>query len=409
MSETSIYTHRPEAITYTDIYRLPIIAELAARVDIVREGGIPPLTIDRRWADISEANIEHYNLRTDVETPGSSFKARGAYTAVRAAVLEGGHTHIGTASAGNHAQGIASAVKQFSAQGVTAKIWMPKNTPARKVSGVRSFDPAGHYLDIDMTSPTFDQADKVAQAASDTYYYISPFDNYDVIAGQGTVATEALAEHPDTDKLFVTVGGGGLLAGTLESVASMKAAGMVNPNLTVVAVMLQGNDSLLQTLQYGTPSPATQLDTLTEGAAVSQIGDIPARLIHEHQDHLELLIVTRDDMAETQYHLANRTQTYPPDEMTSLLPQTGARVLAKSRTRYSEKQKWLTMTTGTNISEEKTHLLQDHYRRIAQSRQAMLRSFGHASVKPVVAPSEPRSANAKYRTGKSVASGYILR
>lgn len=411
MSETATLK-RPSSEIYNDndVYRLPIIAELAERVDIVREADVPPLTIERRWADLhSPAGVEHYNLRPDL-APGNSFKPRGAYTAVRRAVLEQGASRIGTASAGNHAQGIANAVKKFAERGhdVTAKIWIPANTPGSKIDGIASFNSVTNDLiHIDMTSPTFNMADDLART-DENFYYISPFDNYDVIAGQGTVATEALAAHPNANKLFVTVGGGGLLAGALESVASMKQAGLANPDLKVVAVMLKGNDSLLQTLQRGRPSQATQLDTLAEGAAVAQIGDIPAQLIQRYKEHLELLTITRDDLAETHQHLKNRSHQYPPDEMTSLLPQAGAAVLAKLRNRYDTPEIWLTMSTGTNTSHEKTVELEQHYQQRRSERTAMLRAMARPSVaKLVTRPTSNKRAASRPRLG--VASGYVIR
>lgn len=404
---------RPSSEVYHDneIYQLPSTSELVERVAIIREAAIPPLTIERRWADLpSHANVEQYNLRPDLG-PGNSFKSRGAYTAVRAAVLQHGERRIGTASAGNHAQGVANAVQTFAARGydVIAKIWMPANTPASKINGVTSFNyPGNRAVEIDMASLTFDQADTLARMDED-FHYISPFDNYDVISGQGTVATEALAAHPHTDKLFVTVGGGGLLAGTLESVAALKAAGLINQDLKVVAVLLEGNDSLLQTLHAGTPSPATRLDTLTEGAAVAQIGDIPARIIQQLQEHLEFMTVTRDDLAEAHHHLQQRNHQYPIDETTSLLPQAGARVLAATRNRYSAPELWLTMTTGTNGSVEKTKVLEHHHQERIRQRTRQLRAYGQQGVRQTVAPPHrtPRQLTAKPRLG--MASGYIVR
>jgi threonine dehydratase len=421
-----------ETHTFLDIYHEPNVAELIRRVDIVREMGVPPLVIESRPADLpTRANIKHYNLRTDQGPDGTApcgtFKVRGASYAVYHA-MQRGETFIAAASAGNHGQGVAYAVGQFAEADpdVRAKIWMSGDTPPGKVAGVlsheRNYNP---FLELDLTSGTFAQADAAAQADPRSHY-ISPYNNYEVIAGQSTVAIEALAEHPETDKLFVAVGGGGLLAGMLEAAATMKAAGLVNPDLKVVAVVFEGNDSLVQTRDNEwVPSPATSVDTLTEGAAVPVIGAIPAELVALYSEHLLIEVVTKNDLAETLHTIEQSGSDFPLDETTSLLPRAGALKMAKARNHYDNREVWLTMTTGINSTEEKLQTLRDlhaqtHYQesvtidgrdileeyRIARLSRAIGSStFNDCTITNWDYLSAPRTNTTPSHGGSSVASG----
>ena len=347
----------------------PTVKDLEERTAVVRKAGVMTPPIEKLGYNISPL-VYMEDVRGDA-APGNSFKARGAYYAMTKLVARlGKKFKVATASAGNHAQGVANAAELL---GVEADIYMPEGTPEVKIQGVRdlaSEDLVTVYTkNPDTNKPfySFDETQLAAQTAEDTEF-LSPFNNPDVIAGQGTLAYEALKQRPDTDRLFVTVGGGGLLAGTLEAVAAMKREGLVKPDLKVVAVMLEGNDSLLETINNNwTLSPATGVNDFAEGGAVETIGDIPAVMIEKYKDHLETEIVTFDDMARALWELdfANQSNgsSLPVDETTSLVTRAGAMVRAQRRNLEGGhgKQNWLTVTTGSNASEAKLQKLRDRY------------------------------------------------
>lgn len=350
----------------------PTIADLEERTAIVHEAGVVTPPIEKLGYSISPL-VYMENVRGDA-APGHSFKARGAYYAMKKLVARlGGKFKVATASAGNHAQGVANAAQIL---GVEADIYIPEGTPDKKIQGVQNLASEDlvtiHTKDPDTKKPfySFEDTQLAAQAAENAEY-LSPFNNRDVIAGQGTLAYEALKQRPNTDKLFVTVGGGGLLAGTLEAVATMKREGFVNPDLKVVAVMLEGNDSLLETKKNNwVPSPATGVDDFAEGGAVEMVGDLPAVLIEKYKDHLETEVVSFDDMAWALWELdfANQSKddSLPMDETTSLVVRAGAIKQAERHTLEGAKgkQNWLTMTTGSNASDTKLQKLRNRYMQI---------------------------------------------
>ena len=347
----------------------PTVKDLEERTAVVHEAGVKTPPIEKLGYSISPL-VYMENVRGDA-APGSSFKARGAYYAMKKLVTKFGNTFkVATASAGNHAQGVANAAEIL---GVEADIYMPEGTPYVKIQGVQNLASEDlvtiHTKDPNTQKPfyTFEETQAAAQEAQNAEY-LSPFNDRDVVAGQGTLAYEALKQRPNTDKLFLTVGGGGLLAGTLEVVAAMKREGLVKPDLKIVAVMLEGNDSLLETMNNTwVPSPATGVDDFAEGGAVETIGDIPAAMIKKYKDHLETEIVTFDDMARALWELdfANQSSesNLPVDETTSLVVRAGAMARAQRRTLEGAygKQNWLTVTTGSNASEAKLQKLRDRY------------------------------------------------
>lgn len=376
----------------------PTVQDLEERTAIVHEAGVVIPPIEKLGYNISPL-VYMEDVRGDV-APGHSFKARGAYYAMKKLVARfGKRFKVATASAGNHAQGVANAAEIL---GVEADIYMPEGTPEVKIQGVQDLASENlvtiHTKDPDTGKPfySFEETQTAALAAENTEY-LSPFNNRDVIAGQGTLAYEALKQRPNTDKLFVTVGGGGLLAGTLEAVAAMKREGLVKPDLKVVAVMLEGNDSLLETMSNNwMPSPATGIDDFAEGGAVETIGDIPAAMIKKYKDHLETELVTFDDMARALWELDFANQSsgseLPVDETTSLVVRAGAMVRAQRRTLEGGygKQSWLTVTTGSNASNAKLQKLRDRYmamydeaceqQEIEAAEQELTTKFGHGCL-----------------------------
>jgi threonine dehydratase len=354
---------------FKDAYRTPVVLELFERLDVMERAGIPTPPVDyyRPYAD---SNVTVGNILAS-EAPGGSFKVRGAVFAALKAYEDGAETAT-TASAGNHGQGLAYATHLINMQNKVSKrapfrtiIDMPASTPDVKKNGVERL--GGGFVDIDLTSNSFEEAQKKALLRAnqnpETTKFISPFNNYDVISGQGTAVLQALIDNPEADELHVGVGGGGLSAGVLEAVVALKNEGLINPDLKVVMVMLEGNDNFFQTQRNNwVPSPASAVDTLTEGAAVLRPGDIPAFMWGMYEDHIEREFVTKDDMARELLAIEDRNykrglkgeKVYPIPETTTLaiLAGTSKRAL-KHDLEGSGKKQYLTLSTGKNADPAK--------------------------------------------------------
>lgn len=343
-------------------YSRPSVAELESRCEVMRQAGIPSAVFETVGKQGTASVWQEY-IRADV-APGNSFKVRGAYMAVSRAIEKRNVTHFVTASAGNHAQGVAYAVNQL---GGHATIFMPESTPQVKIEGVKEL--GGTNITFDTSAESFEKAQILAQ--NHGAEYISPYDDYDVIAGQGTVIYEALRKQPDTDVVFDIVGGGGKLASDLEVVDVLKRAGHLKPSFKVVAVVYEGNDSLIRTLENdGKPQPASKVDSFCEGTAVVQPGDIPAEMIWRDRKHLEVMTVTKKDLAETLAAIKARNNTlvelghepFPLPETTGLLAAAGAQKRARQRTMQSAAPElWLVMVTGSNADAGKLSELDELY------------------------------------------------
>ncbi|MGL4668538.1 MAG: threonine ammonia-lyase, biosynthetic, partial [Saezia sp.] len=173
------------------------------------------------------------------------------------------------ASAGNHAQGVALAARHL---GCTAVIVMPQTTPDVKVEAVKSLG-GEIVLFGESYSDAAGHAEELAQQKKLTF--IHPFDDPDVIAGQGTVAMEILRQHQGPlDAIFVPIGGGGLAAGT---VAYIKA---VRPEIKVIGVQMQDSDAMFQSVKKGERVTLTDVGLFSDGTAVKQVGKETFRLVN---------------------------------------------------------------------------------------------------------------------------------
>lgn len=380
---------RVESAEMTPEIEPPTMEELFGWVDIVREAGVgSPLIETRRTAN---GTLEFKDFRFDKNTPGGSFKDRGAYLAIRKAYTERGITSFVAASAGNHASGVGNAVKTLKEKGVDAEalIIMAKDTPTVKVDKVKSL--GGEAVKIDNTTfDTFGQASDEAEmlGLQEGVEYIPPYNSRDVIEGQATASFEALMAcfnettgTIDADVAYLTAGGAGCVAGTLLTVSRLKREGYLKSSFKVVVGIMEGNDSLLQTANNNWQiTPATKVDTFTEGAAVEEPGPIPVSIIEPLADeNLEFEVVTKDEMAAEFAAFERRNgrrierglTPLDPPETTALVTHTAASKRAK---RYEgEPQIWLTFTTGGNVDEGKLSQL----RFLHRYNKAMEEEVGH--------------------------------
>lgn len=247
----------------------PVVEQiLRARVyDVARE---TPL---ERAPKLSARTGEQVWIKREDLQPVFSFKIRGAYNRMVRLAPEERARGVVTASAGNHAQGVALAAKHL---GIAATIAMPRTTPEIKVEAVQAL--GGHVV---LDGDTFDQAAATAHAlaADSGAVFVHPYDDLDVIAGQGTVAAEIFRQHPDrVDAIFVPVGGGGLLAGVLAYTKFLRA------ETKVIGVEPEDAASLEAALRAGRPVALDRIGLFADGAAVRKVGEVPFRLIEGRVD-----------------------------------------------------------------------------------------------------------------------------
>lgn len=220
--------------------------------------------------------------REDLQ-PTFSFKIRGAYNKLVHLSDEQKARGVITASAGNHAQGVALAAREL---GIKATIVMPHTTPQLKVQGVSSRG-ARAVLHGESFPCALEHALQLAHDNGQTF--VSPFDDPDVIAGQGTVGMEILRQQPGAlEAIFVPVGGGGLIAGIAAYVKYLR------PEVRIIGVESEHSNCLQQALAAGERVVLPSVGTFADGVAVAQIGTYGFELCREHVD--DVLTVSNDEL-----------------------------------------------------------------------------------------------------------------
>ncbi len=201
-----------------------------------------------------------------------SFKIRGAYNKISKMDDEAKAKGLIAASAGNHAQGVAYGAKQA---GVKATIVMPATTPLIKVEAT-----AEHGADVVLEGEVYDEAyaKAIELQKEHGYTFVHPFDDEDVIEGQGTIALEILEELPDTDVILVPIGGGGLVSGIA------CAAKAIKPTVKVIGVEPEGAASALAAIDEDRVVTLKEANTIADGTAVKTIGNQTFDYIKEYVD-----------------------------------------------------------------------------------------------------------------------------
>ncbi len=220
--------------------------------------------------------------REDLQ-PVFSFKLRGAYNKIAQLPREALDKGILCASAGNHAQGVALAAQKL---GAKATIVMPRTTPAIKIQAVR--DRGGRIV---LFGDTYDEAYQHARQleAEKGMVFIHPYDDPDVIAGQGTIGMEILRQHPDPiEAIFIAVGGGGLIAGVAAYVKFLR------PDIRIIGVEPDDAASMYEALKQGQRVMLDQVGIFADGVAVRQVGEETFRLAQQLVD--EVIVVSTDQI-----------------------------------------------------------------------------------------------------------------
>lgn len=230
-----------------------------------------------------ETGNEVYIKPENLQRTGS-FKIRGAYNKISKLTEEEKKKGVIASSAGNHAQGVALAAQKL---GIKAVIVMPKHTPLIKVEATRKYG-----AEVILSGEVYDEAFQKAKELQkkEGYIFIHPFDDEDVIEGQGTIALEVLEELPDADIIMVPLGGGGLISGVAA------AAKMKNPQIKIVGVEPEGAASALKSIEKGKVTELKEASTIADGAAVKRIGNIDFDYIKKYVD--EIITVSDYELME---------------------------------------------------------------------------------------------------------------
>ena len=235
--------------------------------------------------------------REDLQ-PVFSFKLRGAYTKMYRLSAEERARGVICASAGNHAQGVALSANRL---GMRAVIVMPVTTPQIKIDAVRRL--GGAQVEIVLHGDFYDAASQHARELQTAhgYTYIHPFDDPDVIAGQGTIALEILTQHPHhIDAIFVPCGGGGLLAG----IAVLAKA--LRPDIKIIGVEPEDAASMTTAVRGGKRQTLDQVGIFADGVAVKMPGELTFELIKQHVD--DFVTVSTDEICAAMKDLFDDTR-----------------------------------------------------------------------------------------------------
>jgi threonine dehydratase len=243
--------------TATQVH-LDFDAAYARLKDVVRH---TPLEYNDRLSEKYECEI--YLKREDLQIV-RSYKLRGAYNMISRLNAEQLSRGVVCASAGNHAQGVAFSCKKLGTKGV---IFMPEITPKQKVKQTEMF--GNGNVELVLTGDTFDDCLREALIYTQAHgmTFIPPFDNEQIIEGQGTVGVEILNDLKDVEVVIMPVGGGGLAAGTGTFLKQN------NPEILLIGVEPDGAPSMVTALEKGEPVTLGQIDRFVDGAAVKRVGE----------------------------------------------------------------------------------------------------------------------------------------
>jgi len=292
-------------------------------------------------------------LKREDEQPVFSFKLRGAYNkmaSLPAAELKHG---VIAASAGNHAQGVALAARRL---GCRAVIVMPTTTPRVKVDAVASLG-GEVVLHGDSYSDAYEHSQTLLKANKLTF--VHPFDDPDVIAGNGTIAMEILRQHPDPiTAVFVPVGGGGLIAGIATYIK------LIRPDIQVIGVQTRDSDAMARSVKAGRRVRLHDVGIFSDGTAVKLVGSETFRLTRQYVD--DFVTVDTESLCASIRDVFQDTR--------SVVEPAGALALAGAK-RYAAQHKLkgktlVAITTGANMNFDRLRFVADRAD-VGEAREAL--------------------------------------
>ena len=222
-------------------------------------------------------------LKTENLQITGSFKVRGSYYKMSTLTEEEKARGVIACSAGNHAQGVALSAQK---NGIKAVICLPDGAPISKVEATKSYG-----AEVCLVEGVYDDAYKKALSLRDEmgYTFIHPFDDEDVIAGQGTIALEIADQIPNLDAVIVPIGGGGLISGVAFTIK------MLNPKIKVYGVQAAGAPSMANSVRDGEIEELSSVSTIADGIAVKKPGSLTYELCKKYVD--EIVTVTDDEIS----------------------------------------------------------------------------------------------------------------
>lgn len=234
-------------------------------------------------------------LKREDQQPVFSFKLRGAYNKMAHLPPDQLARGVVTASAGNHAQGVAYSARKL---GTRAVIVMPVTTPRIKVGAVRNLG-----AEVVLAGDNYDAAHERARQIEREreLSFVHPYDDPDVIAGQGTIALELLRQHPQTEAVFVAVGGGGLIAGIGACIKALR------PDIKVIGVEPDDADAMDRSLREQRRVLLPHVGMFADGVAVRQVGEETFRLAQQVID--EMVLVNTDEICAAIKDIFEDTRT----------------------------------------------------------------------------------------------------
>ncbi len=222
-------------------------------------------------------------LKTENLQITGSFKVRGAYYKMTRLSKEERERGVIACSAGNHAQGVALAAQK---NGIKAVICLPDGAPISKVEATKSYG-----AEVCLVEGVYDDAYNKALQLRDEkgYTFIHPFNDEDVIAGQGTIALELMEQLADMDAVLVPIGGGGLISGIAYTLKTL------NPRIKVYGVEAKGAPSMKNAVEHGEIETLKNVSTIADGIAVKTPGDLTYEYCRQYVD--EIITVTDDEIS----------------------------------------------------------------------------------------------------------------
>ncbi|MBQ7411737.1 MAG: threonine ammonia-lyase [Clostridia bacterium] len=222
-------------------------------------------------------------LKTENLQITGSFKVRGSYYKMSRLSDEEKSRGVIACSAGNHAQGVALSAQK---NGIKAVICLPDGAPISKIEATKSYG-----AEVCLVEGVYDDAYQKALSLRDEcgYTFIHPFDDEDVIAGQGTIALEVVEQLPDLDAIIVPIGGGGLISGIAFTIKTL------NPRVKVYGVQASGAPSMLNSVKDGKIEALDSVSTIADGIAVKKPGSLTYELCSKYVD--EIVTVSDDEIS----------------------------------------------------------------------------------------------------------------
>ena len=255
-----------------------VLSQIARKTDIIHSNYL------------SEKNNVY--LKTENLQLTGSFKLRGAYYKISKLTPEQKAKGIIACSAGNHAQGVALAAKK---NNIKATIFIPATAPLSKVEATKSYG-----AEIKLIDGVYDDAYREAVKFQEETggVFIHPFDDIDVIAGQGTIALEILEQMDNIDAIVVPIGGGGLIAGISAT------AKMINPKCKIYGVQASGASSMYDSIKQKKRVELSHVNTFADGTAVKLPGEITYSIVKECVD--DIITVSDDEIASAVLRLMEK-------------------------------------------------------------------------------------------------------